>query len=144
MVYCAIQKKAGLVIVTRDSDYGVTIGNESYINDHLRQEFSERVSRKRSLRLYARLSDALKLFNVRVTEQGEASESELVSRNPVLANRLSAAQQTYLGAVGGIGALNNTFMDLSTLLNLRNILAHSRPAADQTLDSPKVEPAADE
>jgi len=79
MVHCAIQKKMGLVIVTRDPDYGITIDKKSYINDHLRQEFSERVSRKRALRLYSRLSDALKLFDVRVTEEEEASETELVS-----------------------------------------------------------------
>ena len=80
MVHCATQRTAGLVIVSRDSDYGVTIDNrESYINDALRQEFSERVSRKRTLLLYSRLSDALKLFDVAVTAQEEASEAELVS-----------------------------------------------------------------
>lgn len=46
MVHCAIERKAGLVIVTRDSDYGITIDSRSFINDHLRQEFSERVSRR--------------------------------------------------------------------------------------------------
>ena len=81
MVHCATERKAGLVIVTRDSDYGVTIDKESYINDALRQEFSERVSQKRPLRLYSRFSDALKLFDVKVTEQEEATEADLVSRS---------------------------------------------------------------
>ena len=89
MVYCATEKKAGLVIVSRDSDYGVTLDNkESCINDALRQEFSERVSRKRALRLCSHLSDALKLFDVPVTAQEEASEAELVSRIPFLKNEL--------------------------------------------------------
>jgi hypothetical protein len=79
MVQCAIDRRAGLVIVTRDSDYGVTVEGTSYVNDHLRQEFSERVSRKRSLLLCSRLSDALKLFKVPVTQQEEEIESELVS-----------------------------------------------------------------
>jgi hypothetical protein len=79
MVHCATERTAGLVIVTRDSDYGVTLDKESYINDALRQEFSERVSRKRHLRLCSRLSDALKLFDVKVTPQEEATESELLS-----------------------------------------------------------------
>src|SRR5437879_2861632 len=61
MVHCATKQKAGLVIVTRDSDYGVTVGNISYINDHLRQEFSERVSQRRDLILFPKLSEALKL-----------------------------------------------------------------------------------
>ena len=79
MVDCAIRRKAGLVIVTRDADYGITADDKSYINDHLRQEFSERVSRKRSLVLYQRMSDALKLFRIQVSPQEEAAENELAS-----------------------------------------------------------------
>jgi len=79
MVHCATERTAGLVIVTRDSDYGLTIDKESYINDALRQEFSERVSQKRELRLFARLSDALKFFDVKVTKQEEQSEAPIVS-----------------------------------------------------------------
>ena len=52
---------------------------KSYINDHLRQEFSDRVSRKRDLLLYPSLSDALKLFEVEVTPQEEEAEKELTS-----------------------------------------------------------------
>jgi hypothetical protein len=79
MVHCATQKKTGLVIVTRDSDYGVIFGDKSYINDHLRHEFSERVSRKRKLVLHSRLSEALKLFAVDVSLQEEEAEKELVN-----------------------------------------------------------------
>ena len=79
MVHCVTQRKAGLVIVTRDSDYGVSLDNKSYINDHLRQEFSERVSKKRKLLLYSRLSDALKIFAINVSPQEEEAEKELVS-----------------------------------------------------------------
>ena len=107
MVHCATQRKAGLVIVTRDTDYGITIEKESYINDALRQEFSERVSRKRPLRLYSLLSDALKAFDVEVTEQEEASEAELVSSNRYLrqAKDLSPGQlayQNFRGASTGV------------------------------------------
>ena len=87
MVECVTRRKAGLIIVSRDSDYGATVDNVSYINDHLRQEFSERVSRKRRLSLCSRLSDALKLFKVDVSAQEEESENELMidvedSKNP--------------------------------------------------------------
>ena len=78
MVECTVRRKAGLIIVSRDSDYGATVDGVSYINDHLRQEFSERVSRKRKLILYSRLSDALKLFKVDVSVQEEESENQLV------------------------------------------------------------------
>jgi hypothetical protein len=79
MIECATKRRAGLVIVTRDADYGATVENTSYVNDHLRQEFSERVSRKRKLVLHSRLSDALKLFKVDVSPQEEASETELTT-----------------------------------------------------------------
>jgi hypothetical protein len=79
MVHCANARTAELVIVSRDSDYGVTWDNKSYINDHLRQEFSERVSRKRQLLLHTRLSDALKHFAIPVSEKAEAAETDLVA-----------------------------------------------------------------
>jgi hypothetical protein len=79
MVHCATERKAGLIIVTRDADYGVTVENKAYINDHLRQEFSERVSRKRGLILHSRLSDALKLFKVEVSPEEVKAETEFLS-----------------------------------------------------------------
>lgn len=81
MIHCAVEGKAELVIASRDSDYGVTHDGSSYINDHLRQEFSERVSRKRNVLLYSRLSDALKHFKVPVTKQEVAEESQLVQES---------------------------------------------------------------
>jgi len=82
MIRCATAGNAELVIVTRDSDYGVLFENRAYINDHLKQEFAERVSKKRKLLLYPRLSDALKHFEVAVTKQEEDAESELLNKPP--------------------------------------------------------------
>lgn len=56
MVHCAKSEKAELVIVTRDQDYGVIYDGVAFINDHLKQEFSERVNKKRKILLYQRLS----------------------------------------------------------------------------------------
>jgi hypothetical protein len=78
MVECALRNQAELVIVSRDSDYGVVFEDNAYVNDHLRQEFSERVSRKRKLLLYTKLSDALKHFAVPVTPEEEAEEEEII------------------------------------------------------------------
>ncbi len=78
MIECAHLQKAELVIVSRDSDYGAIVDSAGYINDHLRQEFSERVSKKRKLLLYSRLSDALRHFEVPVTSKEEAEETELL------------------------------------------------------------------
>jgi hypothetical protein len=79
MVYSAIKLQAGLATVSRDADYGITIENKSYINDHLRHEFSDRVSRKRKLILYSSLSEALKAFDVPVSKQEEQVEKELLA-----------------------------------------------------------------
>lgn len=81
MVHCAIEQNAELVIVSRDSDYGAVFDDNCYPNDHLKQEFSERVSRKRKLLLYNKVSDALEHFKVMVTET-EKQEEESIVQNP--------------------------------------------------------------
>src|SRR6516165_8046505 len=52
MVHCAETRKADLVIITRDSDFGVTIGDQCYPDDHLQQEFKERVGKRRKVVLF--------------------------------------------------------------------------------------------
>jgi hypothetical protein len=131
MVHCATERKAGLVIVTRDSDYGLTIDHESYVNDALRQEFSDRVSRKRDLRLHSRLSDALKLFDVAVTAQEEESEAELVSRNPFLTNELLPQGRKLLTIFRDV--------DEITLPNLPRF-GFVPPTDDSVENLPKAEP----
>lgn len=97
MVHCAQTANAELVIVTRDSDYGVQFENRSYVNDHLRQEFGERVSRKRKILLYAKLSEALKHFEISVTQQEEEVEAELLeSRHTVIELRKPDRSSTRL------------------------------------------------
>jgi predicted nucleic acid-binding protein len=79
MLECAKNENAELVIVSRDSDFGITFENKSYVNDHLKHEFSDRVSKKRKIFLYARLSDALKHFRVPVSQQEVEAESQILS-----------------------------------------------------------------
>src|SRR6202035_1447324 len=67
MIECANAESAGLVIVSRDFDYGVDFEGKHYLNEHLRQEFSDRVSKKRKVVLCRLLSEALKYFNIPVT-----------------------------------------------------------------------------
>ena len=45
IVECANACQAEIHIVSRDTDYGITLEEKSYLNDHLRQEFKERVSK---------------------------------------------------------------------------------------------------
>jgi len=78
MIHCANEEKAELVIVSRDSDYGSTYDGQAFVNDHLLQEFKDRVSQKREILLYAKLSEALKHFEVPISEPEEQAEQELV------------------------------------------------------------------
>jgi hypothetical protein len=75
MIYCAAERKAELVIVSRDADYGVTLETKCHLNDHLRQEFKERVSSKRKVVLFNRLTDGLKYFKVPVSKKAVDAES---------------------------------------------------------------------
>jgi len=78
IVKCAAQGSYNVIVVSRDSDYGVTFGKEAYINDWLRQEFRARISKKRQITLTARLAEALERVQVRVSAEEEKVEEELV------------------------------------------------------------------
>lgn len=89
IIHCAKFYNAEIVVVSRDSDYGATLNKESFLNDFLAQEFRSRVSLKRKIQLCARLSEALKLFAVKVTE-AEVKEEESMVDAP--ANALNPEQ----------------------------------------------------
>ena len=78
MIECANQNNADLVIVSRDADYGITIGKQCFINDHLKQEFSERVSRKKKITLYTNLTDALQHLNIKISAKEKKEEQKII------------------------------------------------------------------
>lgn len=80
IIDCAAACSAEIHIVSRDSDYGVIFDDRTYLNDHLLQEFKERVSQKRHIFLHAKLSDALKPFAVAVTPAEEEAEKEITQK----------------------------------------------------------------
>jgi hypothetical protein len=73
-----ISKETGcnVAIVSRDSDYGVEVENDLYINNWLLQEFRDRVSKKRQCRLFNRLAPAYKLAGISVAKSDENEEKE--------------------------------------------------------------------
>lgn len=79
LVQCSIDSGKDIVIVTRDSDYGVIYKNISYINDWLAQEFKQRVSQKRRLKLTTSLSEGLKIVHAKVTKEMEDAEKAKLS-----------------------------------------------------------------
>jgi hypothetical protein len=68
------------VICSRDADYGSEFDGKVYVNDHLKQEFKDRVSQRRKLVLRTKLSDALKELDIAVTKQEEQAETEIVAQ----------------------------------------------------------------
>jgi hypothetical protein len=78
IIHCAATSRAEIVIVSRDSDYGVTFEEKSFLNDFLLQEFKDRVSQQRKIALFTRLSEALKLFKVAVTPEEQREEEALI------------------------------------------------------------------
>ena len=94
IIYCAQNCSSDIVIVSRDSDYGIVSNEDAILNDWLRQEFKERVSRKRSIILTNRLAEGLKRASIQVTPQEVAEEEKHIqdtwqSISSILANAAS-------------------------------------------------------
>lgn len=69
-----------LIIVSNDSDYGISLDGKSYINDWLRQEFSDCVSKKRKVILTNSLAEGLRLIDVTVSREAELAEQREIRR----------------------------------------------------------------
>lgn len=79
IVECALKSGKHIVIVTRDSDYGTFFGGSAYLNDWLKQEFSQRVSKRRKIILTDKLSHGLKLVHAAVTQEMEDEEAKMLA-----------------------------------------------------------------
>jgi Zn finger protein HypA/HybF involved in hydrogenase expression len=86
ITHCAKTSGKDIIIVTRDSDYGCNYDGKFHLNDWLRLEFKERISRKRRIVLTDRLAEAFKLVAVPVSPQAEAEEKQLVAERSVPTN----------------------------------------------------------
>jgi hypothetical protein len=80
LIHCAknCSTPADIIIVSRDTDYGATIKDESYLSDWLLHEFRERVSRRRTVHLVNKLAVALKMANLKVSKEEEQEEANIV------------------------------------------------------------------
>ncbi len=78
IIYCAEQHMADVVVVSRDTDYGINRDGKGIVNDWLDDEFKSRVSKKRKLILTGRLSEAFKLVSVAVEPQTAAEEKSAI------------------------------------------------------------------
>ena len=64
IIKCAENTGKHIIIVTRDTDFGAIHENESYLNDWLKQEFKERINRKRKLILTDKLTTTSLSFTI--------------------------------------------------------------------------------
>ena len=80
IIHCANQSKDlhNVMIVSRDNDYGTSIADEGYINDWLKKEFKERVSRKRKIVLTQKLTVALKKLDEAIRPEDEQEEIRII------------------------------------------------------------------
>ncbi|MGH8654160.1 MAG: hypothetical protein ACREYE_19240 [Gammaproteobacteria bacterium] len=79
IVHCAEDSGKDIIIVTRDTDYGVSYGEKFFLNDWLLLEFKERISQRRKIVLMDRLARAFKLVEIRVSAKAEQEEKDLVA-----------------------------------------------------------------
>ena len=83
----AKNKNSDVIIVSRDSDYGITLRDQTFINDWLKEEFNDRTTRNRKIRLTTKLSDALEEFQVLVSPEEVESEEKLITETEELRER---------------------------------------------------------
>ncbi len=84
IVHCAAKEKKNVIIVTRDGDYGALIKDESVINDWLFQEFKERIDENYEILLTTKLSKALKLIDVQVSDEMIIEEEDMMKNYEAL------------------------------------------------------------
>lgn len=86
MIHCAASNRRGLVIVSRDSDYGCMNKGKTVINDWLKIEFGERVSKRRRIMLTPSLSLAFKHMSIQTTSKERQAENQLMAPPLTLAS----------------------------------------------------------
>lgn len=80
IVHCANNCDKNVIIVTRDSDYGVFHNDNAYLNDWLHTEFKDRISQQRKILLTDKLSKAFELLNIPVTQEMKDEEQIVIEK----------------------------------------------------------------
>lgn len=98
IIYCAQNYAKDIIIVSRDSDYGVGYINEHILNDWLNQEFKQRVSRRRKIILTDKLHSAFSYLSITVTKEMKKEEDIFVSETTINSSTIvSNSSVTMLG-----------------------------------------------
>ncbi|MHA8088147.1 PIN domain-containing protein [Aquirufa sp. Wall-65K1] len=81
IVDCSIRTNKHIIIVTRDTDFGLRLNKELLLSDWLRQEFKERVSRTRKIIITDKLAKAFELVRIPVTKEMKDEEENLLNED---------------------------------------------------------------
>lgn len=84
LIYVAEFSNADIWIVSRDSDFGVIQKNKGFINDWLKQEFKDRINKKRKIVLCPKLSTALREFEIPITPEEEHEEERVIEEEKIV------------------------------------------------------------
>lgn len=117
IIYCAKQCNDDIIIISRDTDYGQHHKDKSFLNDWLFQEFKERVSRRRSIKLTRRLSEGFKLAGIDVPKAEEQAEDSLLTRYWGISDSLT----NLITPIITLGDLKSSFtLPVDLLKNIQN------------------------
>lgn len=83
IIWCAqkSKEKQNIVIVSRDSDYGIIYDGKPILNDWLFREFRDRVSQKRKIVLTNRLTESLKFLDEQILPEDESEETKILEED---------------------------------------------------------------
>ena len=122
LIKCAeTTKNANVLIVSRDSDYGLPQGENSILNDWLKAEFEARVRPRRKIELTPKLTVALKKLAEVVTAEDEAVETAVLEASKYRINLqpylpLEPRQTTFFVAPAAAGPVaKNLFANLAEM-----------------------------
>jgi len=83
IIHCAqeAEGRPDVLIVSRDSDFGMLCGTEAVLNDWLKREFQGRISKKRKIELTNKLTLALEKLDERVPPADIEQEEKLIQED---------------------------------------------------------------
>jgi len=83
IIDCALRTDKHIILVTRDADFGVTHGDNSFLNDWLQIEFKERINQRRKIILTDKLSRAFKILEIPVTDEMVEEENTIITTRKI-------------------------------------------------------------
>lgn len=106
IIECGQQLQGRILIVSRDSDFGVATQKQHFLNDQLLREYRDRVGPRRSIGYTTRLSDALAELQVHVPAKELKAEAEHLEK------RVDAPLHPIGGAVTDAGGFQQLVRQL--------------------------------